>query len=107
MSWESLEQMEQTVRDAKAMDPAVRTELLERIAALKQEIPHLGDAHAEKIAGLAGAAAQEATRHEQDPALLEEAVRHLSDAVKELEVEHPRTVEIVNGICTMLSNLGI
>ncbi len=107
MSGNALDQIERKLHQADGLDAAERQELLTLVSNLKLEMESLGDDHAESIAGFAGAAAHEAMRSERNPDLLEHAVRGLSESVKELESEHPRTVEIVNGICTMLSNLGI
>ena len=47
------------------------------------------------------------TRAEKNPQLLELSLQGLSASVTELEKSHPKLVEIVNAICTTLSNLGI
>ena len=107
MSGNALDQIERKLQQAQGLDAGTREELLTLVTHLKSEMEMLGDEHAESIAGFAGAATHEAMRSERNPDLLEHAVLGLSGSVKELEAEHPRTVEIVNGICTMLSNLGI
>jgi len=107
MSQQLIEQISKKLAQADGLDATSRKELLDMLAALKAEMGGLGEEHAESIASFAGAAAHEATRHTRNPNLLQHAVNGLEESVKELETEHPRTVEIVNGICTMLSNLGI
>ena len=102
-----IEQIEKKLLQVESMDAGARQELLGMLEALKGEIETIGGEHAESIASFAGAATHEATRSARNPDLLQHAVDGLSDSVKELETEHPKTVEIVNGICTMLSNLGI
>ncbi len=107
MSKQLIEQITNKLAQADGLDAEARQELLGMLEALQAEIGGLGDEHAESIASFAGAATHEATRHARNPNLLRHAVDGLEESVKELEAEHPKTVEIVNGICTMLSNLGI
>lgn len=107
MGKQLIEQIERKLSSAEGLDAASRQELLDMLTDLKQEMDAVGTEHAESIASFAGAATHEATRKTRNPALLQHAVDGLSESVKELETDHPRTVKIVNGICTMLSNLGI
>lgn len=107
MGKQLIEQMSRKLSQADELDEASRKELLSMLDALKAEIDGLGPDDAESIASFAGAATHEATRSARNPHLLRHAVDGLEESVKELEAEHPKTVEIVNGICTMLSNLGI
>ncbi len=107
MGRQLIEQISQKLEQVEKLETEARKELLALLDALKEEIDHVGGEHAESIASFAGAATHEATRLSQNPNLLQHAVDGLAESVKELEAEHPKTVEIVNGICTMLSNLGI
>jgi hypothetical protein len=107
MGKQLIEQIEKKLVQSEGLDAGVRHELLGMLGALKAEMDAVGGERAESIAGFAGAATHEATRSQRNPDLLQHAVAGLADSVKEIEVEHPKVVEIVNGICTMLSNLGI
>jgi hypothetical protein len=107
MGKQLIERIEQKLAQAEGLDAKQRQELLGMLSALKDEVDAIGGDHAESIASFAGLAAHEATRAQKNPNLLQYAVDGLAESVKEIEVEHPKTVEIVNGICTMLSNLGI
>lgn len=107
MSKQLIEQISHKLKHADRLDAGSRQELLGMLDALQAEIDSIGGEHAESIASFAGAATHEATRNTRNPNLLQHAVDGLAESVKELEAEHPKTVEIVNGICTMLSNLGI
>jgi hypothetical protein len=107
MGKQLIEQIEGKLASAEGLNAKSREELLAMLADLKHEIEGVSSEHAESIASFAGVATHEATRSPQNPALLQDAIDGLSESVKELETDHPRTVEIVNGICTMLSNLGI
>ena len=107
MGKQLIERISQKLSDTDKLDAASRQELIGMLDALKEEIESIGSEHAESIASFAGAATHEATRLSRNANLLQHAVDGLAESVKELEAEHPKTVEIVNGICTMLSNLGI
>jgi len=110
MSVNLIERIEAKLKGEGNLDEASRRELLSLLAALKEEVGSLDsrhDDHAESIAAFAGAAAHEALRSARNPDLLNLAVDGLSASVKGIEAEHPRLVDTVNGICTMLSNLGI
>jgi len=107
MGKELIEQITHKLAQAEGLDASSRKELLRMLEALQAEMGGLGDEHANSIASFAGAATHEAIRSSRNPNLLRHAVDGLAESVKELETEHPKTVEIVNGICTMLSNLGI
>lgn len=107
MGRQLIEAIEKKLRDSDGLASGAREELLGMLSALKVELGEMSGEHAESIAGFAGAATHEAMRNSKNPDLLQHALSGLSESVKELESEHPRAVEIVNGICTMLSNLGI
>lgn len=110
MSANLIERIESKLQEQSGLDEASRRELLSLLADLKSEVGALagehGD-HAESIAGFAGAATHEAMRAQRNPDLLKLAVAGLATSVKDVETDYPRLVETVNGICTMLSNLGI
>ena len=42
-----------------------------------------------------------------DPEKVDVSAAELRDAVGDFEVTHPQLVKVINGICMMLSNLGI
>ncbi len=110
MSIKLIERIEAKLAGEGNLDAASRRELLSLLATLKEDVSRLEgqhDEHAESIAGFAGAATHEALRATRNPDLLKLAVEGLSASVKDIETEHPQLVHTVNGICTMLSNLGI
>ncbi len=110
MSVKLIERIEAKLEGEGNLDAAARRELLSLLSTLKEDVARLDarhDDHAESIAGFAGAATHEALRATRNPDLLKLAVDGLSASVKDIETEHPRLVDTVNGICTMLSNLGI
>lgn len=110
MSVKLIERIEAKLAGEGNLDEASRRELLSLLATLKEDVgslEDLHDEHAESIAGFAGAATHEALRTTRNPDLLQHAIDGLSASVKDLETDHPRLVHTVNGISTMLSNLGI
>jgi len=110
MSVALIERIEGKLAAGGHLDETTRRELLSLLATLKEDVGRLDarlDEHAESIAGFAGAATHEALRETRNPDLLKLALDGLSASVKDVETEHPRLVETANGICTMLSNLGI
>lgn len=77
---------------------------------MKAEIGGLSRTHAEQaesIAGFTELSAREATREQQNPRLLKLSLAGLTSSVEEFETSHPRLVQVVNSISSMLSNLGI
>ena len=87
-----------------------RQELLQLLGTLKSEVGELSKTHeeqAQSIAGFTEVSAHEATRAEQNPELLKLSLEGMSFSVRGFEESHPRLVQIVNTISSMLSNLGI
>ena len=107
---ETLSKIEERVRSAESITPQQRTELLGLLATLKSEVSTLSDTHhdeAQSIAGFTAVSAHEATREARDRELVELSLKGLSHSVGGFEESHPKLVQSVNSICTMLSNLGI
>ena len=93
-----------------AVDQARKTELLGLLSTLRSEVKALAVTHsdqAESVATFAALSTHEATRKQQQPRLLEFSLRGLAASAEELEASHPKLVEVVNQISTMLSNMGI
>lgn len=87
-----------------------KVELLNLLGTLKSEIAALEHTHeddAQSIVGFAQVSAHEATREDPNPALVKHSLDGLSASVEGFEESHPRLADIVNRICTTLSNLGI
>jgi hypothetical protein len=110
MIHDTIGKIEERIRRAEAMGGANKEELLKLLAALKSEVTGLSETHAEKaqsIAGFTAGSAHEATRGERDQELVKLSLQGLASSVRGFEESHPRLVQAVNSICTMLSNLGI
>jgi hypothetical protein len=103
-------QIEARIKEAKSLNDAKKTELLELLSALKAEVSGLSETHAEQtrsIAGFTDVSVHEAIREEKNPQLLSLSLQGLSTSVEGFESSHPKLVGIVNGICHTLSNIGI
>ena len=110
MIHDTIGKIQSRIQHAGALKEESKEELLHLLATLKSEVGELSKTHGEEaqsIAGFTQVSAHEATREERDPRLLKHALDGLSSSVAGLEKSHPRLVEIVNSICTTLSNLGI
>jgi predicted component of type VI protein secretion system len=110
MIQDTLGKIEERIRASESITPQQREELLGLLAALKGEVNSLPEAdreRAQSIAGFTAVSAHEATRDEKNPELVKLSIRGLSQSVEGFEESHPKLVQLVNSISTMLSNLGI
>lgn len=110
MEKNTLENIEEKIRTYGVLSEEKKSELLGLIGKLKSEISELSDSkaeNAESIVGFMERSAHEATRKNQNQNLLNLSIEGLSASVKEFEVSHPKLVEKVNNIATMLANMGI
>ncbi|MFM1769941.1 MAG: hypothetical protein RJA22_2470 [Verrucomicrobiota bacterium] len=92
------------------MDSGSRAELLALLASLKSEVAGLSGTHAEQarsIAGFTAVSTHEATREQPNQELVDLSLKGLSSSVRGFEESHPRLVQVVNSLCSTLSNLGI
>lgn len=107
---DTIERIEEQLRDSESIPLQKREELLGLLASLKREVASLGEAdreQAQSIAGFTAVSAHEATRDEKNPELVKLSLTGLSRSVEGFEESHPKLVQAVNSICTTLSNLGI
>ena len=110
MIQDTIGKIEKRVETLPALDEDKRRDLLRLLATLKTEVVELSrteQEHAESIARFAALSAHEATREAKRADLQRISLEGLSTSVEGFESSHPRLVEIVNSICTVLSNLGI
>jgi hypothetical protein len=106
----TIENIEEKIRMYDILSEEKKSELLGLIAKLKGEISELSKSkaeHVESIVGFMERSAHEATRLQKNPNLLKLSLDGLSASVKEFEISHPKLVEQVNNISTMLANIGI
>ena len=107
---ETLAKLEARLKSAETLSDDKRRELQQLVGTLKAEIARLSKTHAEQaesIAGFTQISTHEATRENQNPALLKQSLDGLSASVEEFETSHPKLVQIVNSISSTLANLGI
>lgn len=107
---ETIAKIEDRLKNAGALTPEQRADLLKLLATLKSEVGGLSQTEPERaqsIAGFTDVSTHEATRHEPNPELVNLSLKGLSRSVEGFEASHPKLVQAVNAICTTLSNLGI
>ena|SRR5437016_5362347 len=107
---ETISKIEAKLKDAGSLSDDAKRELAGLLGTLKTEITALSKTHADQaqsIAGFAQTSAHEATREEKNPELLKLSLEGLAISVDGFEESHPSLVQIVNRICTTLSNIGI
>jgi hypothetical protein len=110
MGQNTIDKIVEKIRLYNSLNEENRTELLKLLEALKTEINEFSEKqeeHAESLKGFISASAHEATRQQKNPTLLKLAVEGLSASVEGFEISHPKLVENVNNIASMLSNMGI
>lgn len=107
---DTISKIEAKLRNAGSMNDESRRELLSLLGTLKTEITALSRTHADQaqqIASFTETSAGEAIRDEKDPEQLKLSLQSLAASVDGFEKSHPNLVQVVNRICTTLSNLGI
>ena len=107
---ETISKLEARLQNAGSLSESSRQELLGLLHTLQAEVAELSKTDADQaqsIEAFALTSAHEATRTQPQPALLQHSLGGLSASVEGFETSHPTLVQIVNRICTMLSNIGI
>ena len=102
--------IEERLRKTESITEENKSELLTLLSTLKVEIADLSktsNEQAESITGFAEISTREATRQEKDPELIKLSIEGLRSSVHGFEASHPKLVNVVNTISSMLSNLGI
>ena len=110
MIHDTIGKIEERLRQADAIKGESKAELLSLLAALKSEVAGLSETHADEarsIAGFTAVSTHEAMRGSRNPELADLSLKGLSSSVQGFEESHPKLVQLVNSICTTLSNLGI
>jgi hypothetical protein len=107
---DTVEKIEEKIRQASSIPEPSKAELLVLFSTLKSEITQLSETHGEEarsITGFTEVSTHEATREERNPRLLELSLDGLRTSVDGFEQSHPELVDIVNRLCVTLSNLGV
>ena len=97
---EKLKSIEDRIQNSISMNAENKEAVLQLLSELKSEIQEVSNETTDKIAG------QLEDSHEHD-GLIKQAFNEVSDTVKEFEENHPKLVQVVNSICTQLSNAGL
>jgi hypothetical protein len=106
----TITKIEERLQKTESLSAENKTELLNLLSTLKIEITDLAktqNEHAESITGFAELSTHEATRREKNPELLKLSIEGLGSSVRGFESTYPKLVEVVNAICSTLSNIGI
>ena len=107
---ETISQLEAKLKNNSSLTDDTKSELARLLSTLKTEITELSKTNADQaqsIAGFAQTSTHEAIRQEKNPELLKLSLDGLAASVDGFEKSHPSLVQLVNRICTALSNLGI
>lgn len=102
----------QDIKDKLSKDSSIseekKAELLGMLDSLEGEMGNVGsNEHVENISGHIMRSADEVTKEEKDPDMIEKAIGDLKESVTEFEVSHPKLFESVNNISAMLASMGI
>ena len=106
---ETLSQIEARIRQTAALTEDNKTELLKLLAALRTEIGDLARTksdEAHRIAAIARNSTEAATHDQTNPELVKQSLDQLASAVSGFEESHPRLVEVVNRMATMLAEVS-
>ncbi|SRR5258705_11932385 len=104
---DTLSKIEAKLQGASALTEESRAELLQLLGELKGEIGTVDEEQARSIADQTEHVTTQATAESQNPELLKRSLEELSASVGGFEESHPGLVQVVNRICTTLSNIGI
>ncbi|MEO5718189.1 MAG: DUF4404 family protein [Chthoniobacterales bacterium] len=105
-----MRKIEKRIAESPGLPEAERTQLLNLVATLREEVDALARGRAEdadSIAHFLEASAHEASRSEKQPKLLEAARQGLTASVENLESSHPKLFATVNQAAVVLANMGL
>ena len=106
----TMKKIKAKIQNDKSISKERQSELLKLLSILESEITEFSKTEAEQaesITGFVERSTHEATKKSKSPQLLELSLATLSESVKGFEASHPGMVANVNGICTVLGNMGI
>ncbi len=106
----TINKIEESLRQNESINQEKRQELQALLAQLKGEISQISGTHSEQAASIAGfteRSASEAIRTQQDSKLLDISLKGLAASVEQSEQSHPKLVSVVNSLSKTLSDLGI
>jgi hypothetical protein len=104
----TLQEIKDKLSGDSTLNEEKKTELLGMLDELENEMGNVeSNEHVENISGNIKRSAEEVTKEEKDPDLIEKALSDLNNSVTEFEVSHPKLFESVNNISAMLASMGI
>ena len=107
---ETIEKISDRIAEYDSLNLKKKEELSLLLKDLKSEVGALAETQAEQaesIANFVNLSTREATRESKNRELLDLSIEGLSLSIREFETSHPKLAETVNGISSMLANLGI
>ena len=104
---DTISKIEARLQGSNALSDDARADLLSLLGELKREIGNVEPAVGQSIAGHTEQLTKQATEEARNPELLKRSLDELSASVDGFETSHPGLVQVVNRICTTLSNIGI
>jgi prefoldin subunit 5 len=110
MSDERIEKTKAAVDAAGHIPAEKKAALSAALSKLKPALAQISQTHhedAQDIAQLIEASTHEATRAKKEPELLRAALNRLKESVEKFESSHPELVQRVNGVATVLAEMGI
>ncbi len=106
----TIEHIREKIAEANLPDDR-KDKLFDLVDELKEELDKIADVNREEALHIAkhAEALSLAVTDENgvDPEKVDVSAAELRDAVGGFEVTHPQLVKVINGICMMLSSLGI
>jgi hypothetical protein len=99
--------IEARLQEANTLSDEARADLISLLGELKREIASVEPELGQNIAGHTEHLTRQATEETKNPELFKRSLDELAASVDGFEKSHPGLVQVVNRICTTLSNIGI
>ncbi len=104
---DKLKTIEETIANSPSMQNENKEAVLNLLSELKDEIKEVSEEKSKELAGLEGLNKLHNSDSKENDGLLRNAINEVNDTVKTFEENHPKLVQLVNSICTQLSNAGL
>jgi ABC-type transporter Mla subunit MlaD len=110
MTDEHIEKTKSAIKSAENIPADRKAELLDLLSKLKPAIAKVSETHhehAQSIARLVEASAQETIRTQKEPEQSKRLLHELKQSVQNFEASHPQLAAFVTQYSTVLSALGV
>ena len=98
---DKLKNIEERIRQSENMNSENKDAVLDLLAELKEEISVSNESVEEGVKqGISD-------MDHEDEGIIKSAFNEINNTISEFEESHPKLVQIVNSICTQLSNSGL